>query len=193
MSQSINLVVVSGSPYRPSRTGTLLAALGDSLASALSVRTRVIDVADLVSDIGTALSRDQLSTKADNALRAIEQADVLLVGAPVFRGSVPGLFKHLFDLVAVDALIGKPVLLAATGGSARHALVIDHQLRPLFSFFQSLVLPTGVYACPEDFTDYQITDPALKARIALVVGQALPIIAGLFPQASLGAPESLAA
>lgn len=193
MPQELNLVVVSGSPFRPSRTRVLLDALRNSLERAFRVRTRVVELADLVQDIGPALSRDGLSIRTEETLRAIEQADVLIVGAPVFRGSVPGLFKHLFDLLAIDALVGKPVLLAATGGSPRHALVIDHQLRPLFSFFQSLVLPSGAYATPSDFTDYDITDPALKERIELVIDQAVPVIAALFPAARFQAVQSLAA
>ena len=73
-----------------------------------------------------------------------------------------------------EALIDVPVLLAATGGSERHALVIDHQLRPLFSFFQARTLPIGVYASESDFDQYQITNPALRARIALAVDRAVP-------------------
>ncbi|OLL27541.1 FMN reductase [Burkholderia sp. SRS-W-2-2016] len=193
MSSVINLVVVSGSPFRPSRTDVVLGALATGLEQVLPVRTRVIALADIATDIGAALSREHLSGDVEEALRAIEQADVLLVGAPVYRGSIPGLFKHLFDLIGIDALAGKPVFIAATGGSQRHALVVDHQLRPLFSFFQSLVLPTGVYATPDDFTDYDITDAALKSRIELVVGQALPVIQGLFPAACFRTTGPLAA
>ena len=86
---------------------------------------------------------------------------MLVVATPVFRGSYTGLFKHFFDFVHQDALIDKPVLLAATGGSERHALVIDHQLRPLFSFFQARTLPLGIYATDKDFVDYRLQDDAL--------------------------------
>ena len=109
----------------------------------------------------------------DAQIRAIETADALVV-ASVYRASYTGLFKHLFDLVHHEALIDVPVLLAATGGSERHALVIDHQLRPLFSFFQARTLPIGVYASESDFDQYQITNPALRARIALAVDRAVP-------------------
>ncbi|NLP82099.1 FMN reductase, partial [Acinetobacter baumannii] len=109
-------------------------------------------------------------------LAAIESADVLVVGSPVYRGSYTGLFKHLFDLVHHEALIDVPVLLAATGGSDRHALVIDHQLRPLFSFFQARTLPLGVYASEQDFSGHEITSQALRERIALAVARALPLL-----------------
>jgi len=76
-----------------------------------------------------------------------------------------------------EALIDTPVLLAATGGSDRHALVIDHQLRPLFSFFQARTLPIGVYASEQDFNGYEIGSPALHERIALAVARAVPVLA----------------
>jgi MsuE subfamily FMN reductase len=67
-------------------------------------------------------------------LAAVEAADALIVGTPVYRASFTGLFKHFFDFVEQTALVDVPVLLAASGGSDRHALVLEHQLRPLFSF-----------------------------------------------------------
>jgi FMN reductase len=73
-------------------------------------------------------------------------------------------------------LFDVPVLLAATGGSDRHALIIDHQLRPLFSFFQALTLPVGVYGTEADFTDYKVTSKALDERIDLAVARALPFL-----------------
>lgn len=120
--------------------------------------------------------RSQLPDAVEQQLAAVEQADVLVVASPVFRGSYPGLFKHFFDLIDQDALIDKPVLLAATGGSERHSLVIDHQLRPLFSFFQARTLPLGVYATDKDFVDYQLHSEALIERAELAVQRALPLL-----------------
>ena len=79
---------------------------------------------------------------AEPTRQAIEAADLLIVASPVYKGSYTGLFKHLFDFVGYEALIGKPTLLLATGGSERHALVIDHQLRTLFGFFRAATVPT---------------------------------------------------
>ncbi|MNY49913.1 NAD(P)H-dependent FMN reductase [compost metagenome] len=73
-------------------------------------------------------------------------------------------------------MIDKPVLLAATGGSERHALIIDHQLRPLFSFFQARTLPLGVYATDKDFAGYRLQDEALIQRARLAVQRALPLV-----------------
>jgi FMN reductase len=95
---------------------------------------------------------------------AIEQADALIVGTPVYKGSYAGLFKHAFDLIDPRALASKPVLLTATGGGQRHALVVEHSLRPLFGFFEAQIMPTAVYASDSDFSDGKLVDPAIVAR-----------------------------
>lgn len=99
----------------------------------------------------------------------MEEADVLVVGSPVYKGSYSGLFKHVFDLVGPDSLLGKPVLLCASGGGYRHALVVEHQLRPLFGFFGALTVPIAVYASERDFLDGRLVDAAVLDRIDLAV------------------------
>jgi FMN reductase len=57
------------------------------------------------------------------------------------------------------------VLVAATGGSPLHGLVTEHQLRPLFGFFNALTLPTAIFALESDFQNYRIDKPELLARV----------------------------
>ena len=177
MNSPLKVVAVTGNTFRPSRTLALTEALVAELARHLPLESRTIELGDIVHSLGSALSRKELAEAVENELRAIESADLLIVAAPVYRGSYPGQFKHLFDLIGQDALVGTPVLLAATGGRDRHALVIDHQLRPLFSFFQSITLPIGVYASEADFDNYQISSKALQERMRLAIERALPLLA----------------
>ncbi len=180
MSTPLNIVAVSGGAYRPSRTLVLAEAILAGLAERVPATFRFVELSEIARPLGGALSRDELPAAVEEQVRAIENADLLVVASPVYRGAYPGLLKHLFDLVGMEALVDTPVLLAATGGSPLHALVIDHQLRPLFSFFQAVTLPIGVYATEGDFSDYRIASEALKARIRLAVERAVPL---------LGAPE----
>ncbi len=186
MTTALNVIAIAGSSYRPSRTLVLAEELLAQLARQLAADGRkvngtVIELGSIARDVGGALARSELPPEVEAQVQAIEKADLLIVASPVYRGSYPGLLKHLFDLVDMNALIDTPVLLAATGGSERHALVIDHQLRPLFSFFQALTLPIGVYASEADFknegTNYQISNELLKARIQLAVERAAPLFA----------------
>jgi FMN reductase len=182
MSNSLKVVAVSGGLQRPSRTlvvvERVLAALGD----AVSLDSHLVELGQIASRLAGAVHREHVPADVEAHIKAIESADLLVVASPVYRASYTGLFKHLFDLVHHEALFDVPVLLAATGGSDRHALVIDHQLRPLFSFFQARTLPIGVYASEADFSGYAIANPALEERIALAVTRALPWLhAGRLP------------
>jgi FMN reductase len=167
----LKIVGVSGSLKAPSRTITLVEELVGALAEQLPVESRIIRVNELGPSFAGALNRSELPAEVEEALLA-----VLVVASPVYRASFTGLFKHLFDFVDQYALVDTPVLLAATGGSERHALIIEHQFRPLFSFFQALTLPVGVYAHDSDFTDYKLTSDLLRARITKAVAKAVPVI-----------------
>jgi FMN reductase len=166
----IRVVGVSGSTRRPSRTSELVAEIGRSLSHHRSVQFDLIDLAEIGPGLG-AFSRDDLPDAGRRALSAIEAADGLIVGSPVYKGSYTGLFKHLFDFVDVQALVGVPVALTATGGGRRHALTVEHQLRPLFGFFSALTLPTSVYASDEDFRDGKLADPVTIDRVRQVASE----------------------
>ncbi len=168
---AIKVVVVSGSLRVPSRTHSVLETLVQRLqARRPNLQVHWVRVAALSASLAGSLARDSASAELQPHLQAIEQADLLLVGSPVYRASYTGLFKHLFDLVDHRSLKGVPVALAATGGSERHALMIDHQLRPLFAFFQAHTLPYGLYASVEAFDDrHRLIDPTQFERIERVL------------------------
>jgi FMN reductase len=176
MTRPLRLVAVSGGLQRPSKSAALAEHLLDLISDALPCEQRLVELGQLAPQFAGATWHTHLPDTVERELAAVEQADVLVVATPVYRGSYTGLFKHFFDFIHEDALIDTPVLLAATGGSERHALVIDHQLRPLFSFFQARTLPLGVYATDKDFVDYRLQDEALITRARLAVQRAFPYV-----------------
>jgi FMN reductase len=159
-----------------SRSASLVNAIVDHVAEMTPIDCHRLELGKIAPGFGGIVSAKEASVELARELNAIETADVLVVGSPVYRGSYPGLFKHLFDLIHQESLIGVPVILSATGGSERHALVIEHQLRPLFAFFQALTLPVGVFATDADFANYEINSEMLKSRIALAVERARPFL-----------------
>ena len=192
MTRPLRIVAVSGGLQRPSKAAALAEHLMDLIADEVLCEQRLVELGQLAPQLAGAVWRSQLPETVERELAAVEQADIVVVTTPVYRGSYTGLFKHFFDFIDQDALIDKPVLLAATGGSERHALMIDHQLRPLFSFFQARTLPLGVYATDKDFLDYRLQDEALLQRAALAVQRALPLI-GLTRHAQSATTQELAA
>ena len=190
MTRPLRLVAVSGGLQRPSKAAALAEHLMDLIADEVLCEQRLVELGQLAPQLAGATWRSHLPDAVERELAAVEQADILVVATPVFRGSYTGLFKHFFDFIHQDALIDKPVLLAATGGSERHALMIDHQLRPLFSFFQARTLPLGVYATDQDFLDYRLHNAALIQRATLAVQRALPLV-GLTRHAQSATAEEL--
>ena len=172
----LQVVAVSGSLHAPSKTTALVNEILAALSREVPISAHLIEVNDIGPQFAGTLCRDQLPASVEAELLRIESADVLVVASPVYRASFTGLFKHLFDFVDQYALVDTPVLLAATGGSDRHALIIEHQFRPLFGFFQALTLPLGVYANDSDFTGYRVSSLRLHERIDQAVARALPLI-----------------
>jgi FMN reductase len=152
-------------------------------------RLTFIEMADAAPMIFSSLTRAQTSTASEAIVRSVETADALIVATPVYRGSYTGALKHLFDLVSHQALVGKPVILAATGSSHLHGLVTEHQLRPLLSFFGALTVPAAVYASEADFAEYTLVSAAVFERIDRAADEIARLIAGPPTSARLSATD----
>ena len=114
----------------------------------------------------------------------VAAAEGLIAVTPVFNGSYSGLFKMFFDALDKDSLAGTPVLIAAAAGSARHSLVLDHALRPLFAYLRAVVVPTGIFAATEDFGSHGLSDRITRAAAelaALVLSQGGYGVGGFAP------------
>jgi len=125
----LRIVAVSGGLQRPSKAATLAEHLMGLIGEDIHSEQHLVELGELAPQLAGALWRSQLPDTVERQLTTVEQADVLVVSTPVYRGSYTGLFKHFFDFVHQDALVDTPILLAATGGSERHSLVIDHKLQ----------------------------------------------------------------
>jgi len=166
-----HIVAISGSPRRPSKTSALVELIAAEVAGRTRARLDIFDLVDAGPGLGAALQRRDLTLPAARIIDAIEQADALIVGTPVYKGGYTGLFKHIFDLVEPQSLAGKPVVITATGGGPRHALVVEHALRPLFGFFEALTIPTAVYASDADFLNGELSDARVLARTSAAAQQ----------------------
>jgi FMN reductase len=119
-------------------------------ASDVGAETRMVDLAPLATDIAKALTTGFPSESLRAVIEDLATADAVVAATPVYKAGISGLFKAFVDILDNDLLVAKPVLLAATAGTARHAMVVDEQMRPLFAFMRTLTIPTSVFAAPED-------------------------------------------
>ena len=153
---TFTVAVVTAGLSQPSSTRLLadqLAAAVTAAAARRGDRVEVItlELRELAHDITDNLLTGFPGMALQTALDAVSSADALIAVTPVFSGSYSGLFKSFFDVLDREALVGTPVLLAATGGSARHSLILDYALRPLLSYLKADIVPTGVFAATADF------------------------------------------
>ena len=163
--QPFTLVVVTAGTSDPSST-RMLADQVAQRASDLAGRrgnemaTRVVDLRELATEVTTAMVSQLVGPKLQRAIGALGDADGIVASTPVYAAGASGLFTSFFQVLDNDLLIAKPVVLAATAGTARHALVVDEQLRSLFAYLRTMIVPTSLFAAPEDWSD-----PALAKRI----------------------------
>jgi FMN reductase len=164
-SRTFQLAVISAGSSDPSSTRLL----ADRIAAGVTrragqrghqVRISAIELRPLAAEIATAITSQLIGPRLTEAIATLAAADGLVVSTPVYKAGPSGLLTSFFQVLDNDLLIAKPVVLAATAGTSRHALVVDEQLRSLFAFLRTLTAPTSLFAAPEDWGD-----PALSKRI----------------------------
>ncbi|WP_406373763.1 FMN reductase [Streptomyces sp. NBC_00647] len=181
----MKLVVVSAGLSVPSSTRLLADRLAAATAGRASgpVDLRVVELRDLAVEIAHNLTNGFPGPALSAAIDDVTSADGLIVVTPVFSASYSGLFKSFFDVLDKDALAGKPVLIAATGGTGRHSLVLEHALRPLFAYLRAVIVPTGVYAASEDWGA-----EGLAERIERAAGELAALMSALTGASTAPAP-----
>jgi FMN reductase len=161
------IAVVSAGLGQPSSTRLLAGKLAAAAAGHLPAGTKVItiELRDLAHDIVNALLTGFPAPALREAIEQVLRADALIAVTPLYSGSYNGLFKSFFDVLDPGALAGKTVLIAATGGTARHSLALEHAIRPLFTYLRAVTVPTAVFAATEDWGAAGGSAEALAARI----------------------------
>ncbi|WP_280368011.1 FMN reductase [Nocardia wallacei] len=166
---SRTVVVLTAGLSQPSTTRLLADQLSGAVAAAVTARGEsvdfeVVELRELATDLATTMTTGGLPTPAVAAVRdKISAADGVIAVTPVFAASYSGLFKMFIDILDPDALNGMPVLIAATAGTPRHALVLDHAMRPLFSYLRAVVAPTGIFAATADFGSEGLAERVRRA------------------------------
>ncbi|HWU22669.1 MAG TPA: CE1759 family FMN reductase, partial [Nocardioides sp.] len=183
MSAGLDVVVVSAGLSVPSSTRLLADQLGTAVERAIHARggevsVRHVELRPLAHALADHLVTGFATGDLADAIEAVRHADGIVVVTPVFAASYSGLFKTFFDVIENGALDGKPVVLAATAGTARHSLVLDHALRPLFAYLRAVPMPTGVFAATDDFAGDQLAKRIERAaaELASAVGAAGPAV-----------------
>ena len=179
---TFTLAVVSAGLSQPSSTRLLADRLAGATVEALRERgvdatVEVVELREHARDLADNLVTGFPNANLRAALDTVVGADGLIAVTPIFSASYSGLFKTFFDVVDKDALSGKPVLLGATAGTARHSLALEHALRPLFAYLRTIVVPTAVFAAAQDWGAGDATNRDLVRRIERAAGELADLVA----------------
>ena len=153
--ETFRLAVVSAGTGDPSSTSLLADRIAERTTAVAgrrghTVTVSVIELREIAADISTGLVSQLITPKLQQAITVLGEADGIIAAAPVYKAGPSGLFTSFFGVLDNDLLIAKPVVLAATAGTARHALVADDQMRPMFAYLRTMTAPTSLFAAPED-------------------------------------------
>ena len=168
------IVVVSGGASDPSSTAMLAGRIADSVRRLASdrgeqVTVNVIALRELASEIANALVSRLLGPRMNRAVQLLLESDGIIASAPVYKAAPSGLFSSFFHVLDDDLLIAKPVVHAATAGTARHALVVDDQMRSLFAYLRAMTVPTSVFAASEDWNNVELGQRIERAAFELLL------------------------
>lgn len=177
------IAVVAAGLSQPSSTRLLADRLAEATTRSLAergeqVEVYVIELRDLAHDITDNLLTGFAPPALQTAIDRVTGADGIIAVTPVFTASYSGLFKSFFDVIDKDSLDGTPVLIAATAGTARHSMVLDFAIRPLFAYLRAVVVPLGVFAASEDWGSGDATSTTLPDRVARAAGQLADLVSG---------------
>ncbi|KJC63304.1 FMN reductase [Agreia bicolorata] len=178
-----SIAIISAGLSQPSSTRLLADRLGEATTRALAdagsdATITVIELRDLAHEITNTMLTGFAAGELSSAIETITDADAVIAVTPIFSSSYSGLFKSFFDILEPRTLAGKTVLLAATGGTARHSLALEYSVRPLFAYLQSVIVPTSVFAASEDWGSAGGTHGELAARITRAGGELAEMIEG---------------
>jgi FMN reductase len=165
----MKLVVVNAGTGDPSSTRLLADRTAQRVAAlAPGVDIQVIDLRAIATDVTTALVSQHVAPALRAAMDAVAAADGVIAATPVYAAGPSGLFTSFFQVLEPDTLVGTPVVLAATAGTGRHALVADDQMRGMFGYLRAMTVPTALFAAPEDWADAGLTARIDRAAVELV-------------------------
>jgi FMN reductase len=170
------IVGISGNFSRPSKARTLVQAITDETVRRGAWKAQVYDLVDAMPALATAVSRTSADPQLLEIWQAIENCDALVVGSPVYKASYTGLLKHLFDLIDMGALRDRPVALVATAKAPQHYLMIEHQFKPLFAFFDARIVSQSIFATDSSFTAEGNVGDNLGDKISRIVDQLINFV-----------------
>ena len=168
MTEPFSIVIITGSPTRPSRTVGLAQVVEQRLLRE-GFRVRTLHVRDLPAE--ALLHAEFNDPKIKEATELVEQADGVIVASPIYKAAYTGVLKSFIDLLPQFGLRGKVILPLLTGGTLAHVLALDYAVRPVLQSLDPRLIVGGLFVLDKAIelaNDDVKLDPEVAARLEQV-------------------------
>lgn len=184
--RTLHVLALSAGLSNPSSTRMLSDLLSSAARRALEdqgaeVEVETVEVRDLARETTEAMLTGFPGERLEGLIGRIRRADAMVAVTPIFNTGASGIFKSLIDAVPLEVWTGKPVLLGATAGSARHSLALEYAIRPMFVYLRTEIVPTAVFAASADFgaaAPGELDEQPLAARARRAGGELAALLGG---------------
>lgn len=167
----MKVVVISGSPRKTANTQIMMKFVFDYTKSK-NADTKFINLSDGGIDYfrGPGENYSQTTTQA---AQDIMDADVWLVGTPIYNSFFSSALKNLFEYVSYKNTAGKTVGFAIMASGQINFTYVQTILTQLMSYFRVITNPKAVFMTVDQIKDNAVTDEDAKARLKELVDETL--------------------
>ncbi|WP_020008087.1 NADPH-dependent FMN reductase [Salinicoccus albus] len=165
----MNIVLLAGSIVGSKTRTALEYAERSAINNYSDHQIQLIDLAE--HDLQFSDGRNYLDYEGDTGYvtKAVMDADIVIIGTPIFQASIPGTLKNLLDLLPQDGFRDKTVSMLATAGSSKHFMIPEQHLKPILGYMKAQIVQTYVYIEERNFANKEIIDDDVRFRINRLV------------------------
>lgn len=168
----MKVVLLDGSPAVPSRVGVLIEAIAAQLHEK-GCETVVLELQSLALPTNDPAyyknPREHPDERVRDFVAAIQDADAVVLGTPLYHGSYSGLIKSALDHLTNDALRGKVVGIISNATGPRSSVLAASALVPVARALKGEVINCLIGTCKADYAErggvFQIVDECILERI----------------------------
>lgn len=177
--KEVKIIGISGSIVGTKTRIAVEAVLDKLKAQHTNIEVELINLGDYQLVFSDGRDYRDYTGDTKTVIDKIMSADAYIIGTPIFQASIPGTLKNLLDLLPNTVFKNKIVGMLATGGTARHYLVLEQQLKPILSYMGAMLVPKYVFVEEKCFQNKAIIDDEVLLRLAKLGNDTLHMAAAL--------------
>ena len=165
-------MVISGSPRKNGKTPVLMKHIFDYVKQK-NPDVKLINLSEGGIDYYT--GDGNVSEITREAAKDITEADVWLIGTPIYNSFFSAALKNLFEYIDYKKTEGKVAGLVVLASGNSGFVDVQTLLTQLMSYFNVITNPRAVFVTADTIQNDQIVDEGVKARLEAMVDSTLEL------------------